>query len=56
MSSSSRIAWHSSSFGGGDRGYNALFQNPGNGHHWLKVKLIGDPRTDRPLTKKSALT
>jgi FG-GAP-like repeat/ASPIC and UnbV len=25
----------------GDRGYNALFQNPGNGRHWLKVKLIG---------------
>jgi ASPIC and UnbV/FG-GAP-like repeat len=25
----------------GDRGYNALFQNPGHGHHWLKVKLIG---------------
>ncbi len=30
--------------GGGypsDRGYNALFQNPGHGHHWLKVKLVG---------------
>jgi FG-GAP-like repeat/ASPIC and UnbV len=25
----------------GDRGYNALFQNPGHGHHWLKVRLIG---------------
>ena len=25
----------------GDRGYNALFQNPGHGHHWLKVKLVG---------------
>jgi hypothetical protein len=25
----------------GDRGYNALFRNPGHGHHWLKVKLIG---------------
>jgi hypothetical protein len=25
----------------GDQGYNALFQNPGHGHHWLKVKLIG---------------
>jgi FG-GAP-like repeat/ASPIC and UnbV len=25
----------------GDRGYNALFQNPGNGRHWLKVKLVG---------------
>jgi hypothetical protein len=30
----------------GDRGYNALFQNPGHGHHWLKVKLIGT-RTNR---------
>jgi hypothetical protein len=25
----------------GDQAYNALFQNPGQGHHWLKVKLIG---------------
>jgi hypothetical protein len=25
----------------GDRGYNALFQNPGHGRHWLKVKLVG---------------
>jgi hypothetical protein len=25
----------------GDRGYNALFQNPGHGHHWMKVKLVG---------------
>jgi hypothetical protein len=25
----------------GDRGYNALFQNPGHGRHWLKVRLIG---------------
>jgi hypothetical protein len=25
----------------GDRGYNALFTNPGKGYHWLKVKLIG---------------
>ena len=25
----------------GDQGYNALFQNPGQGHHWLKVKLVG---------------
>ena len=25
----------------GDQSYNALFQNPGHGRHWLKVKLIG---------------
>ena len=25
----------------GDRGYNALFRNPGHRHHWLKVKLVG---------------
>jgi len=25
----------------GDQGYNALFRNPGHGHHWLKVKLVG---------------
>ena len=25
----------------GDRGYNALFQNPGNGGHWIKVRLVG---------------
>ncbi len=25
----------------GDRGYNALFRNPGHGGHWLKVKLVG---------------
>lgn len=25
----------------GDRAHNALFQNPGHGRHWLKVKLIG---------------
>jgi hypothetical protein len=25
----------------GDKAYNALFQNPGHGRHWLKVKLVG---------------
>jgi len=25
----------------GDQAYNALFQNPGHGRHWLKVKLVG---------------
>src|SRR5262249_26629928 len=30
----------------GDQGYNALFRNPGKGHHWLKVKLVGT-RTNR---------
>lgn len=25
----------------GDRAYNLLFQNPGHGNHWLKVKLVG---------------
>ena len=30
----------------GDRAYNSLFQNPGHGRHWLKVKLIGT-RTNR---------
>ncbi len=25
----------------GDKGYNALFQNPGHKRHWLKVKLVG---------------
>ena len=25
----------------GDRGYSALFENPGNGAQWLKVKLVG---------------
>jgi hypothetical protein len=30
----------------GDQGYNVLFQNPGHGRHWLKVKLIGT-RTNR---------
>ncbi len=25
----------------GDQAYNVLFQNPGHGRHWLKVKLIG---------------
>ena len=25
----------------GDRSYNLLFNNPGHGRHWLKVKLIG---------------
>jgi FG-GAP-like repeat/ASPIC and UnbV len=25
----------------GDKSYNLLFQNPGHGHHWLKVRLIG---------------
>jgi hypothetical protein len=35
--------------GGGypsDRGYSALYTNPGNGRHWLKVKLVGT-RTNR---------
>ncbi len=30
----------------GDQAYNLLFQNPGHGRHWLKVKLIGT-RTNR---------
>jgi hypothetical protein len=30
----------------GDQGYNALFQNPGHGGHWLKVRLEGT-RTNR---------
>ena len=30
----------------GDKGYSALFQNPGQGKHWLKVKLVGT-RTNR---------
>ncbi len=30
----------------GDRAHNVLFQNPGSGHHWLTVKLIGI-RTNR---------
>ncbi len=30
----------------GDRAHNVLFQNPGYGHHWLTVKLIG-VRTNR---------
>jgi len=30
----------------GDQSYNALFQNPGNGRHWLNVKLVG-VRTNR---------
>ncbi len=25
----------------GDRAHNVLFQNPGYGHHWLTIKLIG---------------
>ena len=25
----------------GDGSYNLLFQNPGHGHHWIKVKLVG---------------
>ncbi len=25
----------------GDQAYNALFRNPGQGHHWVKVKLVG---------------
>jgi hypothetical protein len=33
----------------GDRGYNALFQNPGHGRHWLKVRLVGNQ------TNKSAI-
>jgi VCBS repeat protein/ASPIC/UnbV protein len=33
----------------GDRGYNALFQNPGHKHHWLKVRLVGTK------TNKSAI-
>jgi FG-GAP-like repeat/ASPIC and UnbV len=25
----------------GDKAYNLLFANPGNGRHWLKIKLVG---------------
>ena len=31
----------------GDKGYNALFQNPGHGRHWLDVQLVGT--ADEPL-------
>jgi len=30
----------------GDRAHNVLFENPGCGHHWLTVKLVGT-RTNR---------
>jgi hypothetical protein len=30
----------------GDKGYSALFRNPGAGRHWLQVKLVGT-RTNR---------
>jgi FG-GAP-like repeat/ASPIC and UnbV len=33
----------------GDKSYNLLFQNPGHGRHWLKVRLIGT------ATNRSAL-
>src|SRR4029077_2052410 len=25
----------------GDKAHNVLFQNPGNDHHWIKLKLVG---------------
>jgi len=25
----------------GDKAHNVLFQNPGNNHHWIKLKLVG---------------
>src|SRR5262249_7393614 len=31
----------------GDAAHNALFQNPGQGNHWLTVKLVGK-KTNRP--------
>ena len=30
----------------GDRAHNVLFENPGSGHHWLTVELVGT-RTNR---------
>ncbi|MHB1560162.1 MAG: FG-GAP-like repeat-containing protein [Isosphaeraceae bacterium] len=30
----------------GDRAHNVLFQNPGNDHHWIKLRLVGT-RTNR---------
>jgi hypothetical protein len=30
----------------GDRAHSVLFQNPGSGHHWLTIKLVGT-RTNR---------
>jgi hypothetical protein len=30
----------------GDRAHNVLFENPGHGHHWLTIKLVGT-RTNR---------
>jgi hypothetical protein len=33
----------------GDGSYNSLFQNPGHGRHWLKVKLVGT------ITNRAAL-
>ena len=42
----------------GDRGYSALFENPGNAGHWLKVKLVGTRSNraalGREFTQKSA--
>ncbi len=49
----------------GDRAHNVLFQNPGHGHHWLTVKLVGTQtnraalgakiRVDLPGPAKSAV-
>ena len=32
----------------GDKGFSALFQNPGQGKHWLQVKLVGTRTNAEP--------
>ena len=36
----------------GDRSYNLLFENPGHGRHWLKLKLVGTRTNQAALGAK----
>jgi hypothetical protein len=40
----------------GDRGYHVLFQNPGHGRHWLKLKLVGTKTNRSALGAKVEVT
>jgi hypothetical protein len=39
----------------GDRSHNALFENPGQGRHWLTVRLIGTWSARTPIGARLAL-
>jgi hypothetical protein len=41
---------------GGDRFYNALYENPGHGHHWIALKLVGHTSNRNAIGARVSIT